>query len=152
MRQPPILPNDYHAWINNIKTLIRTTQIKAAISVNENLIRLYWQLGQMIAEKQEKADWGDVVIRQVAHELKDSFPKMTGFSRSNLFYMKQFYLFYRDASELVQQAVGLIPWGHNILIFSKSKQLDIALFYINATLKNNWSRSVLDIQIDTKRK
>ena len=150
MRQLPILPNDYHAWIDNIKSLIRSTQIKAAISVNENLIRLYWQLGQMITEKQENANWGDVIIRQVAIELKETFPNMTGFSRTNLFYMKQFYLFYRDASELVQQAVGLIPWGHNILIFSKSKQLDIALFYLNATLENNWSRSVLDIQLDTK--
>ena len=152
MRQPPILPNDYHAWINNIKTLIRTTQIKAAISVNENLIRLYWKLGQMIDDKVKNAHWGEGIIDQIANDLKHEFPKQTGFSRVNLYYTLRFYRFYETASSIVQQAVELIPWGHNILIFSKSKQLDIALFYINATLKNNWSRSVLDIQIDTKRK
>ena len=150
MRQLPILPNDYHSWIDNIKTLIRTTQIKAAISVNENLIRLYWQLGQMIDDKVKNAHWGEGIVKQISADLKNEFPNQSGFSKDNLYFMLRFYRFYANAGVIVEQAVKQIPWGHNILIFSKAKQLDIALFYINETLKNNWSRSVLDIQIDTK--
>ena len=150
MRQLPTLPTDYRSWLENVKSLIRSTQIKAALSVNQSLIRLYWELGKMIDEKIKNAHWGEGIVDTIALDLKTEFPKQSGFSRVNVYYILRFYRFYENASPIVQQAVEQIPWGHNILIFSKAKRFDAALFYLNETLKHNWSRSVLDIQIDTK--
>ena len=130
--------------------ILRGPKIKAALSVNEKMIQLYWHLGKMINEKIQQANWGEGIIKHIAADLKAEFPHLTGFSRSNLFYMKQFYSFYAAADEKIQQLVGQIPWGHNILIFRKVKSLDIAVFYLKATIQNNWSRSILDIQLDTK--
>ena len=150
MRQLPPLPTDYRSWLENVKSLIRSTQIKAAISVNQSLIRLYWELGKMIDEKIKNAHWGEGIVTQISLDLKTEFPNQSGFSRDNLYLALRFYRFYENAGSIVEQVVTQIPWGHNILIFRKSQSLVIALFYLNETLKHNWSRSVLDIQIDTK--
>lgn len=151
-----ILETDYKNWLTELKARIRSTQIKAAVAVNSALIGFYWELGKMIAEKQAEAEWGDKLIAQLAKDLKAEFPEMKGLSRSNLFYARQFFLFYKNAfgqrsvDPLVQQAVGLIPWGHNILIFTKSSNIDEARFYLQQTIENNWSRDVLALQIKAK--
>jgi predicted nuclease of restriction endonuclease-like (RecB) superfamily len=106
-------------------------------------------MGKMIVERQANTNWGDALIQQVAKDLKTEFPAVAGFSRSNLYAMKQFYLFYKDAPEFVQQLVGQIPWGHHIVILQKTKHIEIAIFYIRAILENNWSRNILVIQIET---
>lgn len=142
-----ILPPEYRPWLETIKSTIRSAQIKAALAVNEQLIRLYWELGRMIVKKQEEANWGDAIVDRLSLDLKAEFPDMSGFSRLNLFQMRRFYLFYKDAGEFVLQLVKQIPWGHNILIFRKIKEIDAARFYLEATLKNNWSRNMLDLQI-----
>jgi len=146
-----IQDNEYIQLISQLKDKIRSTQIKAAIAVNSVLIEFYWELGKVINEKENL--WGSKLIEQIAHDLKSEFPAMKGLSRSNLFYAKKFYQFYND-NKLVQQDVGLnifylnqIPWGHNILIFSKSNNIDEAKFYIEQTIENNWSRNILDLQI-----
>ena len=79
--------------------------------------------------------------------MKSEFPNAKGFSRRNLFYMKKFYNFYKTDLTKVQQLVAQIPWGHNILIISKSQNIDEAIFYLNETHENNWSRDILDMQI-----
>ena len=156
-----IIDDDYKKWILEIKSKIRSAQMKAALSVNAALIEFYWDLGKMIAEKQEESSWGNKLIQQVAADLKSEFPSMKGLSRSNLYYAKQFYGFYKDS--IVQQAVGQlrqqlvdqlhfdllkqIPWGHNILIFTKSKDSKEAVFYITQTLENAWGRETLALQI-----
>ena len=107
----------------------------------------------MISEKENV--WGSKLIEKVARDLKEEFPEMTGLSSSNLKYCKRFYTFYQ--SSIGQQAVDQfgknpvlqIPWGHNILIFTKSKDLKEANFYINQTIENNWSRDSLGFQIKT---
>ncbi|MCW5924748.1 MAG: DUF1016 family protein [Saprospiraceae bacterium] len=144
------LTSEHRFWLEHFKSKIQSAQIKAALSVNTQLIRLYWELGQMIAERQENAQWGADVLKILSSDLKDEFPLMTGFSRTNLAYMAQFYRFYQDAGEFVQQLVGQIPWGHNILIFTKSDTLETAKFYLQATLQNSWSRNVLAIQIESR--
>jgi predicted nuclease of restriction endonuclease-like (RecB) superfamily len=150
MKETFLLPPDYRLWIEHVKTIIRSTQIKAALSVNEELIKLYWNLGKMIDEKLQNANWGEGIIKRIAADLKTEFPNSTGFSRDNLYFMLRFYRFYQDASSIVEQLVQQLPWGHNILIFRKLKTIEAATFYIKATIQNNWSRSILDIQIDTK--
>ncbi len=137
-------------------------QIKAAVKVNSELLQFYWELGQDIVDKQRNAKWGDGFLKQLSIDLSSEFPDMKGFSLSNLKYIKQWYLFYSQEIGKSQQAVGQkpiakqavsqlvqIPWGHNIAIISKCKNLDEALFYIQKTIQNNWSRSVLTHHIES---
>ena len=141
--------NEYKTWIKELKTLISSSQIKASLSVNRELLALYWSIGKSISEKVEKLKWGSSVVKELSKDLKKNFPNQKGFSRSNLFYMKKWFEFYSNELDYkkVQQVVGQIPWGQNVLIITKSKNINEALFYAEKTLKNNWSRAVLAHQI-----
>lgn len=139
---------DYLIWLQELKRKIQSSQIKASLSVNQELINLYWQIGKAIADKQETQKWGSSVVEKLSKDLKKEFPNMTGFSRSNLFSMRQFYLFYKYSDEFVQQLVRQIPWGHIRLIFSKIKNIKEAVFYTQQSLENAWSRNILSIQIE----
>ena len=127
----------YKDWLVDLKNKVRAAQLKAAVAVNSELIVLYWDLGKMITEKENT--WGSKLIPNLSKDLKAEFPNMEGFSVSNLKYCKRFYLFYHN--QIGQQLVAQIPWGHNILIFSKSKDINEALFYIQETIANGWSRN-----------
>jgi predicted nuclease of restriction endonuclease-like (RecB) superfamily len=144
------LTSDYKSFVETIKSTIRSAQIKAALTVNEQLIKLYWDIGSRIVSEQERLGWGAAVVQQLAVDLKRDMPDVGGFSRSNIFYMRQFYKYYRDADEKVQQLAGQIPWWHNVLIFSKIKDIVAAEFYLIQTIQHNWSRNILDLQIDSK--
>ena len=142
---------EYINWVNELKTLIQRTQIKASISVNRELMSLYWTIGKSISEKVNTANWGSSVVEELSKDLKEEFPNQKGFSRSNLFSMKKWFEFYSQSdidTEKIQQLVGQIPWGHNVVIISKSKNIEEAIFYSNKTIENNWSRSVLLHQIE----
>ena len=97
---------DYKQWLISLKTRIRQSQIKAAIKVNEELLRLYWDLGRDIVVRQMDAEWGSGFYTQLSNELKAEFPEMKGFSKSNLYNTKQFYLFYTQNNTIFQQVVG----------------------------------------------
>ena len=138
--------SEYINWVNELKTLIQKTQIKASILVNRELLGLYWTIGKSISKKVSKANWGSSVVEELSKDLKTEFPNQKGFSRSNLFSMKKWFEFYSKSEidlEKIQQLVGQIPWGHNVVIISKSKSIKEAVFYSNKTIENNWSRSVL---------
>jgi predicted nuclease of restriction endonuclease-like (RecB) superfamily len=139
----------YKLWIVELKKKIQGAQIKAAITVNRHLLDLYWELGKGIIEKQQQANWGEALIDQLSKDLSAAFPDIKGFSRTNLFYIRKWFLFYRT-SEKVQQLVGQIPWGHNCMIISKCSDVLEALFYVRETLTNNWSRSTLSAQIESE--
>jgi predicted nuclease of restriction endonuclease-like (RecB) superfamily len=142
---------DYKTWLTDLKSKLRSLQQKAIVAVNSALIEFYWEVGKMISEKE--SIWGSKLIEQVSKDLQKEFPEMTGLSVRNLFYAKKFHEFYNPTigqqvvDQLVQQAVALIPWGHNILIFTKAKDLKEANFYIQQTLENHWSRDTLALQI-----
>ncbi|RDB02402.1 PDDEXK nuclease domain-containing protein [Runella aurantiaca] len=140
-----ILDDEYKEWLLGLKSKIRSMQLKAVVAVNSALIEFYWEMGRMITEKQSQTKWGDKLIDQVARDLKTEFPGMAGLSNSNLKYCKRFYTFYQ--SSFGQQPVDQIPWGHNILIFTKSRDIDEADFYIQKTIENGWSRDVLGMQL-----
>lgn len=164
MGQDIIKTDEYRLWIADLKSRIQTAQIKAAVTVNTQLIGLYWDIGQQIAEKQQASGWGDAVIGQIAQDLSREFQTMKGFSRANLYRMKRFYGFYarideglskempqnQGEIESVAQLVRQIPWGHNIIVFQKIKDRDKALWYVRKTIENGWSRSVLDHQIGSQ--
>ena len=142
-----IQSKQYHRWLETIKHKIKSAQLKAAVSVNTQLMELYWDLAKEVVSKQNEARWGDAILEQLATDLKLSFPDIHGFSRRNLYAIRQWYLFYSPISEFVPQAVAQIPWGHNRLIISKIKDTKEALFYANAVLENGWSREQLEIEI-----
>ena len=143
--------DEYIKWVEELKGLIRKSQIKASISVNIEMLKLYWNIGKSISTKTKQEKWGASVVEQLSKDLKSSFPNQQGFSRSNLFSMKKWFEFYSSTNieiEKVQQLVGQIPWGHNVLIVTKAKSIEEAIFYASKTVENNWSRTVLAHQID----
>lgn len=91
-----IFDDDYKKWILEIKSKIRSAQMKAALSVNAALIEFYWDLGKLISEKEAASSWGSKLIDRVAADLKTDFPSLKGLSNSNLKYCKRFYEFYSD--------------------------------------------------------
>jgi predicted nuclease of restriction endonuclease-like (RecB) superfamily len=134
---------EYKAFIQDIKQRIQIAQIKAAVSVNHALLMLYWDLAECIVEKQKESTWGDGFLEKISQDLQTEFPDMKGFSKRNLELMRQWYLFWSSENEIAQQLVSQIPWGHNLVIISKIKDPDTALFYVKNTIENNWSRAVL---------
>ncbi|OLV16772.1 PDDEXK nuclease domain-containing protein [Deinococcus marmoris] len=144
-----VLPTDYAALLGDLKTQIRSAQTRAALSVNRELVTLYWHIGQAILSRQQQAGWGAKVIEQLARDLKTEFPDMKGFSRSNLSYMQQFAATWPD-TQIVQQLVGQLPWGHNVVLMQKVKDLAAREWYAHATVQYGWSRNVLAHQIDSR--
>ena len=136
------LPNDYSAWLSDLKQRISVSQQKAVIAVNQELISLYWQIGSDILERQELKGWGAKVIEQLSQDLRAAFPEMKGFSRTNLLYMRAFANSWAK-DEIVQQAVGHLPWGHNLILLSKIETKEERLAYANLVLANGWSRNSL---------
>jgi len=145
---------DYKDWLQNLKEKIQQSQIKAAIQVNSELLRLYWQIGKDIVEKQAQAKWGDGFLQTLSADLCKEFPTMKGFSYRNLKSIRQWYLFYNQLDIIRKQVVSQlevslfsIPWGHHIMIMQRCKNTQEALFYVHKTIENHWSRSVLEHQI-----
>lgn len=106
-------------------------------------------MGKTITEKQEQLGRGKSVVEQLAKDLQKAFDGRSGFSAQNLWYMRQFYLAYRD-HEFLQQLVGEIPWGQNITIMAKIKEPEARQYYLQATLEMGWSRDVLLNQIKSQ--
>jgi len=149
---------EYQQWLNKMKQRVQTARLKVALSANRELIHFYWELGAQIAKKQEQSQWGDKLIPQLSNDLKHAFPELKGLSASNLKYCLRFYQFYTDSSNINQpdppsfgqQPVDQIPWGHNILIFTKCASSPESAFYIAQTIEQGWSRDVLAMQIKSK--
>ena len=141
-------PEGYNAWLAELKSRIHQAQQKASLAVNQELLLLYWQIGQDILTRQAEQGWGAKVIEQLAQDLRKHFPEMKGFSARNLKYMRAFAEAWPDA-EFVQQLVAQLPWGHNLVLLTKLKDSEQRLFYAQKTLENNWSRNVLVMQIET---
>ena len=137
--QENIITSEYKNWIVDLKLRIRQSQIKAAVKVNTELLRLYWQMGSEIVEKQKNAHWGDGFLKQLSNDLMSDFPDMKGFSYRNLKFIRQWHSFYNDITkgkQVVSQFEDLlfsIPWGHHILIMQRCKDINKAVFYIQQT-------------------
>ncbi len=143
------LPSDYPQFLSELKTQILNARTRAVLSVNRELILLYWQIGSRILERQAQAGWGAKIIEQLARDLKSAFPDMRGLSRTNLLYMRAFAEAYPD-QQIVQQLVGQLPWGHNIRLLDQVKDPSVREWYIKACIQNGWSRAVLEHQIETQ--
>lgn len=142
-----LIPSGYQDLLDDLKERIRGGRIKAAISVNRELIILYWNIGKRILEKQKEEGWGSKVINRLSKDLMKEFPKMKGFSVRNLKYMRRFAQEYSD-EEKVQQLAAQIPWFHNCVLMDKVKDANEREYYIKKTIEHGWSRNVLVHQIE----
>jgi predicted nuclease of restriction endonuclease-like (RecB) superfamily len=143
-----LLPQDYPAFLQSLKERIRQAQARAALSVNRELVLLYWQIGREILNRQEQEGWGAKVIDRLAQDLRQAFPQMKGFSPRNLKYMRAFAQAYPEEA-FVQQAAAQIPWFHNCLILDRLKDPAEREWYIRACIQHGWSRAILEAQIET---
>lgn len=137
--------NEYFDIIESIKAEIKNAQYKAVVSVNKELIMLYYNIGKVINEHKT---WGSKFIENLAADIHLSFPKVKGYSVRNLKYMAKFAAEYAD-EKFVQQVVAQLPWGHNIVLLDKLSGKESLTWYMEKSIENGWSRNVLVHQIES---
>lgn len=137
--------NEYLNTIESIKKEIKSAQYKAAVSVNRELIMLYYNIGKIINEHKT---WGNKFIDNLAADIKLEFANVKGYSVRNLKYMAKFAETYPD-EEFVQQVVAQIPWGQNIVLLDKVSDDNTRRWYAEKTIENGWTRNVLTHQIES---
>lgn len=170
-----LLPNGYPEWQKSIEQLIEISKLRAAINVNADTLKLYWNIGNSILQKQKEKGWGKKVIEQLSKDLTNRFPNDRGYSVRNLGYMKYFAQEYPDfpilqvplaklkgqairqvsldklgdkEQEFVQVPLAQITWYHHISLLSKVKDNIERAYYITETAHNGWSRDVMMMQIN----
>src|SRR5438552_4262174 len=127
------LPPGYAELLEDLKGRVQTAQLKAARAVNRELIQLYWDIGRLIVERQEREGWGKGIVDRLARDIQKAFPGLAGFSPSNVSRMRAFYLAYTKEVTILSQPVteldgqtlpgpmAEIPWGHNLVLLFKLK-------------------------------
>ena len=161
---------DYKKWISEVSNRFKTSQIKASIKVNDEMLRFYWLLGRDIETLKKNETWGSHVYQKISKDLVKELPEIKSFSPRNLQYMNQFYRLYSDVeitpqldaqiksiitpqtgAQIDKNIIFMIPWGHHKVIMDKCKEdQQRALFFVQNALENNWSRAVLLNFLDTK--
>lgn len=163
-----ILSDEYKKWVESISLRYRQCQIKAAVSVNRELISFYWSLGRDIVLREAEKRYGSEFYSSLSNDLRKALPEIKGFASSNLRYMAKFYSLYSKESfpqvvgdfnkSIFPQLVGdlnkddlfAVPWGHHRLIIDRCKDdSERAVFFIKKIIQNNWSRAVLENFLDT---
>jgi len=148
MSSNAVLPDGYPAFLSGLKVRIREARVRAALSVNRELILLYWEIGRDILQRQQEEGWGAKVIERLSTDLRKEFPDVKGFSPRNLKYMRSFAEAWPDPV-FVQQVAAQIPWFHNCVILDKLSNREFREWYIHKTIENGWSRNVLVHQIES---
>lgn len=143
-------PPGYAAWLGAMKERIHAAQQRAALAVNRELLGLYWRIGRDILERQHRAGWGTGVVERLSADLRAAFPRMRGFSRANLMYMRAFAEAWPEEKAIVQQAVGRLPWGQNLVLLTKLKSRTARLAYAHRAVQHGWSRSALTLHIEQR--
>ena len=139
---------EYRNFLTDIKDRLKKAQIRAALAANSELIKFYWELGIELIEKQKAHKWGDHFLEQFSHDMRVEFPQMQGFSKRNLEYMRRFATLY-STSEFAKQAVSQLPWGHIVRLMQMVKNNTERDWYAQQSIKNGWSRSIMEMQIET---
>lgn len=136
------------ARFDEVMALIEAARQRAYQAVNTELVDLYWQLGAYLSKKIESAEWGDGVVEELAASLARRYPGIRGYTRPNLFRMRQFYEAYRG-NEKVSPLVRQLPWTHHLIILGQAKPVATREFYMLSAIRNRWSKRELERQIAT---
>lgn len=139
-----VLPSGYVELLDDLKTRIRTAQVKASLAADRELILLYWNIGRELAQRQEQEGWGQKAVDRLAGDLQKEFPGLQGFSRANIYRMRAFSQAYQIVAQPVRQLTGFgppdevlgLPWGHNVLLFEKLKISETRLWYARQAVAN----------------
>jgi len=142
------LDKNYSDFLKVIKERLKNSQIRAALTVNRELIQFYWRLGKDIIEKQKTFKWGESFLEQFSHDMRKAFPEMQGFSVTTLKRMRLFAEQYPHF-EKGAQAVHQLPWGHIVVLIHKIKSDSTRDWYADQSIQHGWSRSVLEMQIES---
>jgi len=164
------MPPGYFQFLEELKERIRTARLRATLSANRELIGLYWRIGKGIVERQLAAGWGKSVVEQLSRDLRTEFPECTGFSPQNIWFMRSFFLAWREDLQKLLQPVRVLnrgkkahrtiaedeppdvvlalPWGHNIHLMTRLSDPVQRLWYARKAVEHGWSRAVLDHQIE----
>ena len=140
---------DYLTFLNDIKQDIQNSRVKAALSINKELILLYWRIGKEVLQRKKEQGWGSEVVKALSQDLKHEYPDIKGFGERNLVYMQTFAAAYPDY-EFTQATPAQITWYHNQTILDKIKDHQTRIWYIQKTIENGWSRNVLVMQIEAQ--
>jgi len=146
------MPADYPRFLAEIKARIAAARTRAVLAVNSELIRLYWEIGHEILEREDRQGWGAKVVDRLAIDLRRELPGITGFSPRNLRYMREFaraWSMCKTSEEMLQQPAARLPWGHHMILLDKIKDADERTWYAGQAVENGWSRNVLQAQIAT---
>jgi predicted nuclease of restriction endonuclease-like (RecB) superfamily len=138
----------YTEWLTSVKHRIHNAQQQAVLKVNQELVLLYWQIGQDILTRQNEYGWGAKVIDKLSQDLRAAFPNMKGFSSRNLKYMRAFAQAWTDP-QIVQEVLAQLPWYHHITLLDKLSDEQTRYWYVNKAIEKNWSRNVMVMQIET---
>ena len=173
-KPPGALPAGYTALLADLKARVRAAQLRAVVSVNRELILLYWDIGKIIAEAQKTKGYGKQVVERLAEDLQKEFPGTAGFSPQNVWFMRSFYLAWpampEKPSQVVRESkaailsqpvresatsappapISELPWGHNRLLLTKLDTSAIRLWYAHKAIEHGWSRAVLTHHIETQ--
>jgi predicted nuclease of restriction endonuclease-like (RecB) superfamily len=160
------MPDDYLAVLGDLKRRIAAAQTRAALAVSRELMALYWHVGRTIVQRQAQTGWGEAVVERLAHDLRQAFPDLEGFSPRNIWRMRAFFLAWSGSpkkltqavSEIgtwvtpkkLPQAVSEIPWGHNVVLLQQLTTADQRLWYAEQARLHGWSRQSLQAQIAKK--
>lgn len=150
----------YREWISEVSKRFHQSQIKAAVKVNDEMLRFYWQLGKELHDRKDKFSYGQSFYKTISRDLRRELPDVKSFSETNLRYMQKFAELYSEISNLPQvgedfrseeiEPLFAIPWGHHKIIIDKCNgNPKKALFFVNQVIQNNWSRAVLLNFLDT---
>ena len=160
---------EYANLLKGLKERFRRSQIKAAVKVNTEMLEFYWAMGRDVSNLYKHAKYGSAFFDCLSLDLKAEFPEQTGFSAANIRYTKRWYEFYNQDVENLHQVgedfkwqnchqvgddfgmpmdFGQVPWKHHVYIFTHCKSVKEALFYIDKTIENGWSRLELEAEID----
>ena len=165
-RTEMIADKDYVAWLKDIKQRFRQAQSKAAVRVNTEMLKFYWSIGRDMYSMHIEERWGEGIVKQFALDMRNEFPGETGFSYTNVKYMRRWYNFYYEGLIIGQQlgdqfqnekshqlgdqlempeVFGRIPWRHHVEIFTKCSTVSEALFYVSKTVERRPSWSGLSV-------
>ncbi len=147
IRSPKTIPGeDLQDSFAEVVGMIEQARQRAFQAVNTTLVELYWQVGEYISRKLETSAWGEGVVEQLAAYIARKHPDLKGFTRRNLFRMRQFYETYRD-DEIVSPLVRQLPWTQNLLILSRCKRPEEREFYLRLCLREHWGKRELERQL-----
>ena len=170
---PGALPAGYTTLLADLKARVRAAQLRAVVSVNRELILLYWDIGKIIVEAQQTKGYGKQVVERLAEDLQKEFPGTAGLSSLNLWRMRAFYTAYRNQITILSQAVtesspqklsqaatesaiappepmASLPWGHNLVLLHKLESNVGRIWYAHKAIEHGWSRAVLTHHIETQ--